>query len=61
MKWSIPGRYGEFLIACARNIMQAREIRNGRLTYQVGPTVYRGLWIVVTGPKLLAGNEAVKN
>jgi hypothetical protein len=46
VKWSIPGRYGEFLVACARNIMQAREIRNGRLTYQVGPTVYRGLWIV---------------
>jgi hypothetical protein len=42
----LTGRYHEFLIACARNIMQAREVRNGRLTFQVGPTVYRGLWVV---------------
>lgn len=44
--WKLSGRYEEFLIACARNIMQAREVRNGRLTFQVGPTVYRGLWVV---------------
>jgi len=44
--WSIPGRHGEFLTACARNILQARERKNGRLTFQVGPTVYRGLWVV---------------
>jgi hypothetical protein len=44
--WNLPGRYGEFLTACARNIQQAREVRNGRLTFQVGPTVYRGLWVV---------------
>ncbi len=44
--WSIPGRHGEFLAACARNIQQAREVKNDRLVFQVGPTQYRGLWIV---------------
>ena len=44
--WQLPGRYGEFLRACARNILQAREMKDGRLTFQVGPTVYRGLWVV---------------
>jgi len=44
--WSFPGRHGEFLTACARNIQQAREIKNDRLVFQVGPTQYRGLWIV---------------
>ncbi len=33
-------------MACVRNIQQAREVRDGKLTFQVGPTVYRGLWIV---------------
>jgi len=46
VQWSYPGRHGEFLTACARNIQQAREIKNDRLVFQVGPTVYRGLWIV---------------
>jgi len=45
-EWSYPGRHGEFLTACARNIQQAREVKNGRLVFQVGPTIYRGLWIV---------------
>lgn len=44
--WNYPGRTGEFLTACARNIQQAREVKNGRLVFQVGPTVYRNLWIV---------------
>ncbi|MGO9272590.1 MAG: hypothetical protein ACLQOO_20545 [Terriglobia bacterium] len=44
--WSQPERYGEFLVACARNILQAREVKNGRVNFQVGPTVYRGLWVV---------------
>jgi hypothetical protein len=44
--WSYPGRAGEFLNSCARNIQQAREVKNDRLVFQVGPTVYRGLWIV---------------
>lgn len=32
--------------ACARNIMQAREIKDGLAEFQVGPTIYRGLWVV---------------
>jgi hypothetical protein len=44
--WSIPGTSGSFLVASARNIQQAREERNGKLTFQVGPTLYRGLWVV---------------
>ena len=34
------------LDACIRNIWQAREIKEGRPAFQVGPLVYRGLWIV---------------
>jgi hypothetical protein len=45
LSWSLPGRHGEFLVACARNIQQAREVKDGRVTFQVGPTVYRGLWV----------------
>ena len=32
--------------ASIRNIWQAREIKNGLPAFQVGPTCYRGLWIV---------------
>jgi hypothetical protein len=46
VSWSYPQKHGEFLTACARNIQQAREQKDGRLVFQVGPTVYRGLWIV---------------
>ena len=45
-EWSYPEKHGEFLTACARNIQQAREVKNERLVFEVGPTVYRGLWIV---------------
>jgi hypothetical protein len=44
--WTVPGKEGDFVAACARNILQAREVRNGKLTFQVGPTCYRGLWVV---------------
>ncbi|MBI4888995.1 MAG: hypothetical protein HY821_00130, partial [Acidobacteria bacterium] len=44
--WELPRPYMDFLTACARNILQAREVRNGDLTFQVGPTCYRGLWVV---------------
>lgn len=44
--WTLPGRQGEFVEASARNILQAREVRDGKLTFQVGPTCYRGLWVV---------------
>ena len=34
------------LESCIRNIYQAREIKDGRPIFQVGPTCYRGLWVV---------------
>jgi hypothetical protein len=34
------------LESCGRNILQAREEHDGVMEYQVGPTEYRGLWIV---------------
>ena len=34
------------LESCVRNIWQAREIKSGKPAFHVGPTVYRGLWIV---------------
>lgn len=46
VQWSIPATQGDFLTACARNIQQAREVKDGKLVFEVGPTVYRGLWIV---------------
>jgi hypothetical protein len=46
VSWQLSGRQGEFVTACARNILQAREVRNGKLTFQVGATCYRGLWVV---------------
>ncbi len=46
VSWQVPGREGEFVTACARNILQAREVKSGKLTFQVGPTIYRGLWVV---------------
>lgn len=46
VSWELPSRYGDFLVACARNIQQAREVIDGKLVFQVGPTVYRTLAIV---------------
>jgi hypothetical protein len=46
VQWSVPATKGDFLTACARNIQQAREMKDGKLVFEVGPTVYRGLWIV---------------
>jgi hypothetical protein len=46
IEWDLPRPYMDFLTSCARNILQAREVRNGALTFQVGPTCYRGLWVV---------------
>ncbi len=44
--WSLLRDHQNFLIASARNIVQSREIKNGKKIFQVGPTVYRGLWLV---------------
>jgi hypothetical protein len=44
---TLPDRDVEKMVtACARNIMQAREIKDGLAEFQVGPTIYRGLWVV---------------
>jgi hypothetical protein len=42
----LPGWMGNFWTACARNIMQACEVINGKVNFEVGPTVYRGLAVV---------------
>jgi len=36
----------DMLQSCVRNIWQAREIRNSLPAFHVGPTCYRGLWVV---------------
>ncbi|MBC8080305.1 MAG: hypothetical protein H7X86_08165 [Gorillibacterium sp.] len=36
----------DMLHACGRNILQAREVNEGVYELQVGPTMYRGLWMV---------------
>ncbi|MFN8491108.1 MAG: hypothetical protein U0350_26165 [Caldilineaceae bacterium] len=36
----------EMITACARNILQAREIKDGAPVFQVGATVYRSLFVV---------------
>jgi len=40
------------LDSCIRNIYQARELREGRPAFQVGPTCYRGTW-AADGPFIL--------
>jgi hypothetical protein len=47
LPWEIPDpAVMDMLTACARNILQAREIEEGLPTFQVGATDYRGLWVV---------------
>jgi hypothetical protein len=36
----------DLIDSATRNIYQAREIKNGLPAFQVGPTCYRGLWVV---------------
>ncbi|MBI4928473.1 MAG: hypothetical protein HY835_11955, partial [Anaerolineae bacterium] len=36
----------DMVTACARNILQAREIENGLPVFKVGPTCYRSLFVV---------------
>ena len=46
-KFQVPDKQVmDMLTACGRNILQAREVKKGILNYQVGPTCYRGLWIL---------------
>ena len=46
VSFQIPGPQGDFLVASARNIQQAREEKAGKLAFEVGPTVYRTVAIV---------------
>jgi hypothetical protein len=46
VRWELQPEYQNFQIASARNILQSREIKDGKKIFQVGPTVYRGLWVV---------------
>ena len=49
----VPDRNVQALLdACVRNIYQAREIKEGRPAFQVGPTCYRGTW-AADGPFIL--------
>jgi hypothetical protein len=36
----------DMITACARNIFQARDVKDGLAEFQVGATCYRGLWVV---------------
>lgn len=36
----------DMLTACARNILQAREIEDGLPVFKVGPTIYRNLFVI---------------
>ena len=46
VEWGLIDTYDNFFKASIRNILQAREVKNNKKIFQVGPTVYRGLWIV---------------
>lgn len=46
VSWRVAEPFQNFLVASARNMEQSSEIKNGKKLYQVGPTVYRGLWMV---------------
>ena len=47
LTWLLPDAdVMDMVTSSARNIMQAREPKNGGHEFQVGPTCYRGLWVV---------------
>ena len=46
-RFNIPDiQIQEMIESCARNILQAREIHDNNTVFQVGPTIYRGLWTI---------------
>jgi hypothetical protein len=50
---TVPDQAVQSLLdSCIRNIYQAREIKDGRPAFQVGPTCYRGTW-AADGPFIL--------
>ncbi|MBI3195190.1 MAG: twin-arginine translocation signal domain-containing protein [Ignavibacteriae bacterium] len=46
VNWQIQDKHHEFLIASTRNILQSRTIKEEKKAFQVGPTVYRGMWVI---------------
>lgn len=44
--WRMQDYHDAFFTACARNIVQSRVITKGKKAFQVGPTCYRGLWVI---------------
>jgi len=46
VEWQLQPDYQNFAIASTRNILESREIKDGKKIFQVGPTVYRGQWVV---------------
>ncbi|MBI5476907.1 MAG: hypothetical protein HY964_09255 [Ignavibacteriales bacterium] len=46
VQWTLPDKLDNFRIASTRNILESREVKDGKTIFQVGPTCYRGLWIV---------------
>ncbi len=66
VEWNLLGDQQNFLISSARNIVQSREIKNGSKIFQVGPTVYRGLWMIdayfiLEAARYLGHDDEVKN
>ena len=52
-RFTVPDPAVQSLLdSCIRNIYQAREIKDGRPAFQVGPTCYRGTW-AADGPFIL--------
>jgi hypothetical protein len=52
-RFTVPDPAVQALLdSCIRNIYQAREIKDGRPAFQVGPTCYRGTW-AADGPFIL--------
>lgn len=57
MRIRVPDERMQYLLdASLRNIYQIREKVDGRLQYQPGPTVYRGLWLCDV---LISGNVSM--
>jgi hypothetical protein len=46
VSWTVPEPLGSFMTASVRNMVQSREEKQGKKIFQVGPTVYRGQWII---------------
>ena len=46
VSWKLHTEHDAFFTACARNIVQSRAIKEEKKAFQVGPTCYRGLWVI---------------